>query len=93
VKLVSGSSNKLDTDPTFSTKNPTFGCRMGAKRTSLLTILTILRIRRAFQHARGALQKAADCFKGRKPAGFTHCKEINGLPIRQRRPTGRASSA
>lgn len=46
AKLMSGSSKKPDTDPTFPTQNPTFGCRMGANATTLLTILTILRMPR-----------------------------------------------
>jgi hypothetical protein len=41
---MSGSSKKPDTDPTFPPRNPTLGHRMGANATSLLTILTTLRI-------------------------------------------------
>jgi hypothetical protein len=41
---MSGSSKKPNTDPTFPTKNPTFGCRTAPNATTLLTVLTILRI-------------------------------------------------
>jgi len=41
---MSGSSKKPDIHPTFPTKNPTFRCRKGANATTLLIILTILKI-------------------------------------------------
>ena len=44
LKPMSGCFKKPDIHPTFPTKNPTFGRRLGAKRITLLTILKILRM-------------------------------------------------